>query len=195
MLAITNQITSLEMTNLTTNCEIEINLSNCNKLLIGAYYRPHTNDQLSIEELNLSLCKLKSQNSNVTIWLGGDFNAPGIDWQTLTLRNDYAYGSVHNSLIATTCDYGLTQLVTEPTRLNNMLDLFFTDHPSQITNINILPGTGDHDIVMITADIKPELTVQPSRKVFFYHKANWNTIKQNLFALANLFPLLTHYKW
>ena len=138
MLAITNQITSLEIPNLTTNCEIvwaQINLPNCNKLFIGAYYRPHTNDQLSIRELNLSLCKLKSQNSNVTIWLGGDFNAPGIDWQTLTLRNDCAYGSVHNSLIATTCDYGLTQLVTESTRLNNTLDLFFTDHPSQITNI------------------------------------------------------------
>ena len=83
MLAITNQITSLEMPNLTTNCEIvwaQINLYNCNKLLIGAYYRPHTNDQLSVEELNLSLCKLESQNSYVTIWLGGDFNAPGIDW-------------------------------------------------------------------------------------------------------------------
>ena len=135
------------MSNLTTNCEIvwaQINLLNCNKLLIGAYYRSHTNDQLSIEELNLSLCKLKNQNSNVTIWLGGDFNAPGIDWQTLTLRNDCAYGSVYNSLIATTCDYGLTQLVTEPTRLNNTLDLFFTDHPSQITNINILPGMSNH---------------------------------------------------
>ena len=46
----------------------------------------------------------------------------------------------------------------------------------------------DHDIVMITA--KPELTVQPSRKVFLYHKANWNAIRQNLFALANLFPHL-----
>ena len=138
MLAITNQITSLEIPNLTTNFEIvwaQINLPDCNKLFIGAYYRPHTNDQLSIGELNLSLCKLKSQNNNVTIWLGGDFNAPGIDWQTLTLRNDCAYGSVHNSLIATTCDYGLTQLVTESTILNNMLDLFFTDHPCQITNI------------------------------------------------------------
>ena len=94
MLAITNQITSLEIPNLTTNCEIvwaQINLPDCNKLFIGAYYRPHTNDQLSIEELNLSLCKLESQNSNVTIWLGGDFNAPGIDWQTLTLRNECAY--------------------------------------------------------------------------------------------------------
>ena len=78
----------------------------------------------------------------------------------MTLRNDCAYGSVHNSLIATTCDYGLTQLVTEPTRFNNTLDLFFTDHPSQITSINILPGMSDHDIVMFTADIKPELTVQ-----------------------------------
>ena len=114
MLAITNQITSLEIPNLTTNWEIvwsQINLPDCNKLFIGAYYRPHTNDQLSIEELNLPLCNLKSQNSNVTIWLGSDFNAPGIDWQMLTLKNDCVYGSVHNSLIATTCNYmGLHKL-------------------------------------------------------------------------------------
>ena len=71
-----------------------------------------------------------------------------------------------------------------------MLDLFFTDHPSQISNIKNFPGMSDHDIVMITADIKPEFIVQSSQKVFLYHKANWNANRQNLFALANLFPHL-----
>ena len=88
MLAITNQIPSLEVPNLITKCEIvwaQIGLPNCNKLLVGGYYRPYTDDQLSIDELNLSICQLESQASNATIWLAGDFNAPGIDWQTMTL--------------------------------------------------------------------------------------------------------------
>lgn len=43
--------------------------------------------------------------------------------------------------------------MTEPTRFDNTLDLYFTDRPSQITDVSILPGMCDHDIVMITADI------------------------------------------
>ena len=122
--------------------------------------------------------------------LSGDFNVPGIGWQTMNLRNDHVYASTHNSLLATICDYGLTQLVTEPTRLDNTLDLFFTDHPSQITDVSILPGMSDHNILMIIADIKPKFTTQLPRKIFLYRKANWNAIRQNLLVLANDFPQL-----
>ena len=47
MLTITNQISSLEVPNLITKCEIvwaQINLPDCNKLFVGAYYRPHIYD-------------------------------------------------------------------------------------------------------------------------------------------------------
>ena len=104
----------------------------------------------------------------------------------MTLRSDHVYASVHSSLLATTCDYGLTQLVTEPTRLDNTL-IYFTDHPSQITDINILPD----NIVMVTADIKLKfIAQQPPRKIFLYHKANWDAIRQNLIVFANDFPQL-----
>ena len=36
-------------------------------------------------------------------------------------------------------------------------------------------------------------TNNPPRKIFLYHKANWEAIRQNLFVLANDFPqLLMH---
>ena len=66
----------------------------------------------------------------------------------MNLKDNCVHASTHNSLLATTCDYGLTQLVTKPTRLDNTLDLFFTDHPSQITDISVLPGMSDHNIVL-----------------------------------------------
>ena len=56
MLAINNQIPSLEVPNLITKCEIvwaQIDLPA--KLFVGAYYKPHAHDQESIDELNLSL--------------------------------------------------------------------------------------------------------------------------------------------
>ena len=124
----------------------------------------------------MSLCKLENQNNNATIWLAGDFNAPGIDWQTLTLKSDHTYSSVHNSLLATIHDYRLTQLVTEPTRLDNTLDLFLTDHASQIVDIAILSCMSDHDIVMATADINTKIKVHPPRKILLYSKPNWHAI-------------------
>ena len=46
----------------------------------------------------------------------------------------------------------------------------------------------DHDIMMIIADIKPKLTDRPPRKILLYHKADWNSIRENLYALATDFP-------
>ena len=170
MLAISNHyLSSLEVQTLKTNCEIvwaQINLPSYNKLFVGAFYRPHIYDQFSLDELNLSLCQLDNKGNNTTVWLAGDFNAPSIDWETMTLKDNYVYAQTHNSLLAITCDHGLTQLVRDSTRLDNTLDLFFTDHPSQIIDINILPGMSDHDIVMITADIKSKFIYIHQEKLY-----------------------------
>ena len=48
----------------------------------------------------------------------------------------------------------------------------------------------DHDIVMITVDIKSKLIYHSPRKTLLYHKANWNAIRESLFALATEFPRL-----
>ena len=193
MLAISNQLSSREVPTLETNCEIvwtQIDLPSCKKLFVGVYYRPHIHDQLSLDELNLSLCQLDNQASNATVWLAGDFNAPNIDWETMTLKNNHAHTQTHNSLLTITYDHGLTQHITDSTRLDNTLDLFFTDHPTQVADTTILPGISDHHIVMIIADIKPKLTDHPPRKTLLYHKADWNSIRGNLYALATDFPRL-----
>jgi len=69
--------------------------------------------------------------------------------------------------------------ITQFNYINNTLDLF-TDHPSQIIDINVLPGMSDHDIVIITAEIKTKFKVQSPR---LYHKADWNAIRQSLLCL------------
>ena len=82
---ISKQINSHKITALQTNCELlwtQVALGNCNKLYIGAYYRPHVFDQNSIDELNLSLQKLNKTTKDAEIWLIGDFNAPCIKWES-----------------------------------------------------------------------------------------------------------------
>ena len=61
MIAISKVLPSYEMTDLQTDCEllwIQIILGNGNKLFVGAYYRPHIDDQHSIDELNLHCISL-----------------------------------------------------------------------------------------------------------------------------------------
>ena len=44
-------------------------------------------------------------------------------------------------------DYGLTQLVTQPTRGPNTLDLILTNSPSSFGRVETMAGLSDQDIV------------------------------------------------
>ena len=55
-------------------------------LYVGAYYRWHIYHQYYIDQLNLFLQKLYGLSSNRKIWLAGDFNAPYINWNTMSIR-------------------------------------------------------------------------------------------------------------
>ena len=76
-------------------------------------------DQYSIDQLNLSLQKLYSLSSNPKIWLAGDFNAPYIDWDTMSVIANKPYVTIHASLIDLIQDHSLVQVVTQPTRFKN----------------------------------------------------------------------------
>ena len=58
--------------------------------------------------------------------LAGDFNSPGIDWRNGCLTDSYVSGSFREFLIDISSDYFLEQIVLEPTRGRNLLDLCFT---------------------------------------------------------------------
>ena len=62
-------------------------------------------------------------------------------------------------------DNGLTQIVEEPTRLNNILDLILTNCPNQISRTHIISGISDHNVVHTELDIP--------RRVPLYKKAGW----------------------
>ena len=45
-------------------------------------------------------------------------------------------------------DFLLEQIITEPTRRENILDLRFVSHPSYINQYKIVPGLSDHDAII-----------------------------------------------
>ena len=52
-------------------------------------------------------------------------------------------------------DHGLSQVITEPTRGDNTLDLFLVNSPSLIIESDIVPGVSDHDCPVITLSLRP----------------------------------------
>ena len=85
LIAVTHNLISSVVTDLDTDCEIlwvQIDLIGTKSLPIGSLYRPPNSDMTALDNLNLSLERL-THKTNGNIWLGGDFNAPHIDWSSM----------------------------------------------------------------------------------------------------------------
>ena len=85
LIAVRNELVSSACPDLDTDCEllwVQIDLTGAKSLHIGAFYRPPDSDVTTLENLNQSLQRL-AHRTNGNIWLGGDFNAPHINWPLL----------------------------------------------------------------------------------------------------------------
>ena len=76
----------------------------------------------------------------------GDFNTPDVDWLTTSPK---VKSPVADTLCKFVCDNFFSQLVSHPTRGDNILDLLLTTNPDQISSVRVtdsLPGC-DHDAI------------------------------------------------
>ena len=106
--------------------------------------------------------------------------------------NDFDAQVLQNDLDIST-EFGLEQMVTEPTRINNILDLFLTSNPTLVESSKVIPGMSDHDgIPMLIISSKPKLNKQKPHKVFSYHKADVQSIKSDLNEFGSNFLAKYH---
>lgn len=77
-------------------------------------------------------------------------------------------------------DFNLVQMVTQPTRQDNVLDLLLTTNPTLVTKVICLPGLGDHDIVSAEVAVKPTQNKQKRRKIHLLSKADWTTFRSKM---------------
>ena len=66
--------------------------------------------------------------------------------------------------IDTIQEMSMEQTVDFPTRLDNILDPVFTTHPSLVNKCKPLPGSGNHDIVLIDTSIEVTRSKTPPQK-------------------------------
>lgn len=101
-------------------------------------------------------------------------------WKLQTPTPDCNHQSFYLDCLEAFSDCLLEQMVTTPTRGQNILDLFFTSNPTLVNNVSVLPGLSDHDIVLAKVNSRPELTKQVPRDIPLYKRADWDQLKQSM---------------
>ena len=185
-----NSFLCTEQSQFQTNCEIlwvKLEITGHRPLFIGAFYRPSEDDLESIQELQNSISQVREHSDNV--WALGDFNLPKLIWPECSpeLKPECPQSLVYDSFINILNDYNFTQVVTEPTRQENILDLFLTTNPTLISDVKCCPGLGDHEIVSAEALLKPTQHKQKPRKALVFRKADWPKLKSKMKSYQQTF--------
>ena len=160
---------------------VSLKLSNGDKLLIGCVYlSPSGNRHCSMAELYGTL-KLTSSQKASHILIGGDFNAPQVDWTDI--YSDAPPGHYSHDLIRCVQDNFLTQHVTRPTRHRHgqspsTLDLILTNEEGMVQNLQYLPDLGRSDHVALQFDLECyTLKRRPSHASLNYNKGDYNLLR------------------
>lgn len=102
--------------------------SQYSKFFIGVCYRAPDSGPSFTDNLYNAVFELHNQFPKSAVFLFGDFNFPSINWQSLTVPTS---GTTNDScrFLDLCLTFNLTQVINEPTRLDNILDLLLTNTP------------------------------------------------------------------
>ena len=170
-IAVSADLTSSEEPELQTECEIlwiKIKIKGRRNLLVCCFYHPHTEYLDSMNNF-LESARRASSCENAIIVMGGDFNLPGWDWSSKTLKKT-SYPKIHHDFRDGVESLGFDQMVDKPTRGENFLDLFLTNQPNLVHRIENLPGLADHDCVYMEFQLNTPRRRQPRRQIPLYNE-------------------------
>ena len=119
--------------------------------------------------------------------MGGDFNAGGINWDLCTVDHDTSNRTLKEKLLSILSEAGLKQMQREPTRGQNLLDLFCYNKPSLVKSITSIPSISDHNIVLADCKLKPSIITKPQRKIYQWSKADWHSLREQTVVFAEDF--------
>ena len=139
----------------------------------------------SSEANNLNLVALiDSLNFNEANIILGDFNFPNINWNTFQCDNKA------RPFLDVVSDHSLTQIVNFPTHCKgNLLDLFLTNQPDSLLNIDDLGNLHTSDHTMILAEFSFNTEKSPTEQLYpdwknldvdgfkyYLNNVNWNQV-------------------
>ena len=175
LLAVRRELLSVAI-NLTHNTEIIAAKLTYDKtpIVVSACYRNPRATDAEMSELCGALNTLSNIDKKATVWIGGDFNLPDIDWSTNTVTGNQYSAKTNKDFLDSLDLNNLDQVIKFPTRGENTLDLFLTNRPTLINSTEPKPGLGksDHDIVFINCCAKAKIPKPSPRKIWLWKKAD-----------------------
>ena len=144
-------------------------------ILIGVVYRPERGGEPNLETICNSISNIDSDN----VIIVGDFNFRDIDWE-----NGEAHTALSKKFLSCIEDNMLFQLVKEPTRGANILDLVLTGNTDLVHAVTVGDklGASDHKSVLLELRIPvPCIALKVIHSVGQGHG-----FRGNVFSLVNL---------
>ena len=178
MLMVRNNVPTTRRSDLESLCElmwVELSL-NALKILVGVFYNPPSSNTDALLQLHGTLAAIPDSSN---ILLCGDFNLPTINW-----RLDPPSAPTSNSAMLCNIidDFNLSQLVLEPTRLDNILDLLLTNRADIVSDLIVadgLPGS-DHDGIFYTLNVIKKRITTHHRRMYNFKKADFDKFRDML---------------
>ena len=118
-----------------------------------------------------------SQFSSSNAFITGDFNYPEIDWEI------FKWPESLNEFMNVVLDSNWSQMVSAPTRENNVLDLLFTKNPESVLSVTVEEPLGDSDHSMVLAKLSISNISKgscPHGSRFNWKKADWTAFQVEL---------------
>ena len=164
-----NILSSYQENLVNTNIEllvIRIHYTNNKSLLFTVFYRPPSSDEEYLEQLQENMNSLEQ---NTDIILVGDFNLKEVDWnRNLMLNNSRLYEIFSDILL----DNFLTQMVLQPTRAGNILDLVQSNSTDIIQDVQVGETISDHNVLTFNANVYPYRRKHTKKEFYNFKKAD-----------------------
>ena len=166
---------------------VKINTPRKPPLILCCAYRAPKLKFEECQDICEEISEIKSKFPKSIFWLCGDFNLPDIDWEQNKIIGHQYSSSINQLFLDLINDLGLSQTVLNPTRGENILDLFFTNNLNLINKSTVIAGVSDHEAVLIDSKLSIKTKKPNSRKILLWNQVDINKIKQDAKNFNNLF--------
>lgn len=168
-------------------CSFDLLIGKSKIRLVNVYRAPSSSSMSSLIDY-LNVCTAVNYHCIIT----GDFNCSNINWVSLSAPND----GTQNEFVDFAVTRSFKQMVHEPTRGNNILDLVLSNEPIAVANLSVEPpfGSSDHCQVEFSIFIDNEkcdtAKQNVNSKCYNWHKADYQGMSDYL-DTVDWFGMLT----
>ena len=118
----------------------------------------------------------------------GDFNLPDVDWRNIRATNN---STNYKLLLDVIQDNFLSQLVGEPIRDRNILDLVLATSADIVQDLLVSEPFSDHNLITFSVTTSPVFPCKSQKLSYASRKADWDRLRSLFSYTPGMFSTLT----